>query len=73
MLRPEDIDIVKKGTGKFTGVIDSVAFKGIFYEIDVETDKRVYTIHTTDYVPVGREVDINFNPEDINVMEKENE
>lgn len=73
VLRPEDIDIVKKGTGKFTGVIDSVAFKGIFYEIDVETDKRVYTIHTTDYVPVGREVDINFNPEDIHVMEKENE
>ncbi len=73
VLRPEDIDIVKKGTGKFTGVIDSVAFKGIFYEIDVETDKRAYTIHTTDYVPVGREVDINFNPEDIHVMEKENE
>ncbi len=73
VLRPEDIDIVKKGTGKFTGVTDSVAFKGIFYEIDVQTKDRLYTIHTTDYVPVGKEVDIDFNPEDIHVMEKENE
>lgn len=73
VLRPEDIDIVKEGTGKFTGVTDSVAFKGIFYEIDVQTKDRVYTIHTTDYVPVGKEVDIDFNPEDIHVMEKEHE
>ena len=33
-----------------TGVVDSVAFKGVHYEIDVKTDHRIYTIHTTDHV-----------------------
>lgn len=69
VIRPEDIDIVKLGTGLLSGVVDSVAFKGVHYEIDVKTKERTYTIHTTDYSKLGDEVDLSFNPEDIHVME----
>jgi spermidine/putrescine transport system ATP-binding protein len=70
VIRPEDIDIVKVGKGLLTGVVDSVAFKGVHYEIDVITNDRTYTIHTTDYSKVGEKVDITFNPEDIHIMEE---
>jgi spermidine/putrescine transport system ATP-binding protein len=70
VIRPEDIDIVDLNQGKLSGVVDSVVFKGVHYEIDVKTDRRIYTIHTTDVRQVGEKVDITFNPEDIHIMEK---
>jgi spermidine/putrescine transport system ATP-binding protein len=70
VIRPEDIDIVAKGEGLLTGVVDSIAFKGVHYEIDVKTIDRIYTIHTTDYADEGTEIDIKFNPEDLHVMEQ---
>lgn len=70
VIRPEDIDIVPLGKGLLTGVVDSIAFKGVHYEIDVVTKHRTYTIHTTDYSEVGNKVDLMFAPEDIHVMEE---
>lgn len=70
VIRPEDIDIVKKGEGHMTGVVDSIAFKGVHYEIDVKTKDRTYTIHTTDYAKEGSEVDLTFGPEDLHIMEQ---
>ncbi|MBP5836067.1 ABC transporter ATP-binding protein [Candidatus Phytoplasma meliae] len=69
VIRPEDIDIIAKGKGLITGVVESVVFKGVYWEIDVKTLKRTYTIQTTDHVSINKEVDITFNPEDIHVME----
>lgn len=69
MLRPEDLDIVYPSKGKLTGVVDSIFFKGVFYEVDVKLDNdRIITIHTTDYIPVGKYVGVNFNTEDIHLM-----
>ncbi|MDY0133734.1 MAG: ABC transporter ATP-binding protein [Acholeplasmatales bacterium] len=70
VLRREDLDIVPLGEGPINGVIDSVIFKGVHYEIDVKTKDRIYTIHTTDYEPEGKEVSITFFKEDVHVMEK---
>lgn len=70
VIRPEDIDIVEVGKGLMTGIVDSVAFKGVHYEIDVKTDRRIYTIHTTDHVDLGEQVDLSFGKEDIHVMEQ---
>ncbi|MCF7931924.1 MAG: ABC transporter ATP-binding protein [Acholeplasmataceae bacterium] len=69
VIRPEDIDILKEGEGLLTGVVDSIAFKGVHYEIDVKTIDRTYTIHTTDYAEEGQVVDLYFGPEDLHVME----
>ena len=70
VIRPEDIDILPEGKGLLTGVVDSIAFKGVHYEIDVKTNNRIYTIHTTDYAKEGSKVDLRFEPEDLHVMEK---
>ena len=37
VIRPEDLDIVKKEEGKLKGIVKSVLFKGVHYEIVVET------------------------------------
>ena len=68
VIRPEDIDIVKKNEGKLKGVVRSVLFKGVHYEILVETELRTYKVQTTDYAEVGRQVGLKFGPEDIHVM-----
>lgn len=39
VIRPEDIDIVKRNQGVLNGVVKSVLFKGVHYEIIVETVK----------------------------------
>ncbi len=37
VIRPEDIDIVKAGEGKLNGTVEDVLFKGMLYEVNVET------------------------------------
>ena len=39
VIRPEDIDIVKKNTGLLNGQVISTLFKGVHYEVIVETKK----------------------------------
>lgn len=68
VLRPEDLDIVKPEQAKITGTVTSVTFKGVHYEILVETALRTYMVQTTDYSEVGTEVGLAFGPEDIHVM-----
>ena len=70
VIRPEDIDIVNVANGKLVGKVVSSLFKGVHYEIMVETAHRLLMIHTTDNVSVGSDVGLNFYPEDIHVMSK---
>ena len=66
---PGDLDIVEEGQGKIAGVVSSIVFKGVHYEIMVETEERMYKVHTTDMSEVGKKVNLDFWPEDIHVME----
>ena len=68
VLRPEDLDIVEPQDAKITGVVKNITFKGVHYEILVETEQRIYKVQTTDYAEAGREVGLKFGPEDIHVM-----
>ena len=68
VLRPEDLDIVEPDQAKIRGMVRNITFKGVHYEILVETELRTYMVHTTDYAEVGREVGLKFGPEDIHVM-----
>ncbi len=70
VLRPEDIDIVAPESAKLRGTVSSIVFKGVHYEIMVDTKYRSYMIHTTDYHEVGIEVGLTFGAEDIHVMWK---
>lgn len=37
VIRPEDLDIVKRGEGKISGKVEDVFFKGVYYDVTVET------------------------------------
>lgn len=70
VIRPEDIDIVKPEQAKLSGAVRSIVFKGVHYEIVVESEYRNYLIHTTDYFEVGLKVGLTFGEDDIHVMYK---
>lgn len=71
VIRPEDLKIVSKEQGKFRGIVDSIIFKGVHYEIIVMVEDREYLIHSTQSTEVGKEVGLDVTPEDIHVMEVE--
>lgn len=68
VLRPEDIKIVAPEKGQLKGKVISEVFKGVHYEYLVETDKRNYKIHTTEYYETGIQVGLHLDPDDIHVM-----
>ncbi|MBQ3665314.1 MAG: ABC transporter ATP-binding protein [Lachnospiraceae bacterium] len=68
VIRPEDIRLVKPSEAKLKGKVKSIVFKGVHHEIVVETAKRDYLIHTTEYFEPGLEVGLIFGPDDIHVM-----
>ena len=70
VLRPEDIDIVPLDMGRIKGIIKSTIFKGVHFEVVVETPYREWIIHTTDKVQLDKEVGLHFFPEDIHIMYK---
>ena len=70
VIRPEDLDIVETDLGKIQGVVKSITFKGVHYEIEVQTDEKLFIVHTTDNSEVGKQVGLHFFPEDIHVMSK---
>lgn len=70
VVRPEDVDIVPAAEGMLRGVVTSVTFKGVHYEIIVDIDGFKWMIQTTDYCGVGEEIGISIKPEEIQVMKK---
>lgn len=70
VIRPEDIDITIPDQGYIKGVVTSVVFKGVHYEMLVESSGFEYMIQSTDMQPVGNNVGLIFGPEDIHVMKR---
>ena len=70
VIRPEDIDIVPPPQGHLIGVVTSVTFKGLHYDIIVDFRGFKWLIQTTDFHGVGTTIGIRLNPEDIHIMHK---
>ena len=73
VVRPEDIYIMARtDRGQFHGVVSSCIFKGVHYEIIVNTPDG-YELMIQDYNPfeAGMEVSMIIKPSDIQVMRKE--
>ena len=70
VIRPEDVDIVEKGKGFIEGKIVNEIFQGVHYEYTIETKDRIFIAQTIEFHPVGSEVSLRFDPDDIHVMEK---
>lgn len=70
VIRPEDIDLVKPEDGIIRGVVTSLIFKGVHWEMDVMANGHEWLVHSTDMQQVGSEVGIWVDPFDIQIMNK---
>ncbi len=70
VIRPEDVDIVPAGSGMLRGVIKSVTFRGVHFEILIDVQNFMWMIQTTDEYQEGQEVDLKIDPEAIHIMKK---
>ena len=70
VIRPEDVDIVPPSNGMLTGVVTSVTFLGVHYEIIVDICGFKWMIQTTDYCGEGETVGLSIDPDAIHVMKK---
>jgi spermidine/putrescine transport system ATP-binding protein len=70
VVRPEDLEITTPEEGQLRGVVSSVTFKGVHYEMIVSNGKNDWKVHSTIMKPVGTEIGMNIAPENIHVMKK---
>ena len=70
VVRPEDVDVVAPENGMLCGVVTSVTFKGVHFEIIVDIGGFKWMIQTTDYSGVGERVGLKIDPDAIHIMKK---
>lgn len=70
VVRPEDIMIVGEDVGMLTGVVESVTFKGVHYEMMISTGDMRWKVHSTAMQPVGSRVGMSIVPYNIHIMHK---
>ncbi len=70
VIRPEDIKLVDASDEVLNGVVETVQFKGVHYEIIVKAYSDTWVIHSTKAPAPGSIVGINLTPEDIHIMKK---
>ena len=70
VVRPEDVDIVPVEKGQLTGVVTSVAFSGVHYEIIVDIGGFKWMIQTTDEHFVDDKVGLFIEPDAIHIMKR---
>ena len=70
VIRPEDIEVVPAIQGQLSGVVKSVVFKGVHYEITVEQGGFDWIIHSTQKQNVGELVGMSIGPEEIHIMKR---
>ena len=70
VVRPEDVDIVPEEKGMLKGVVTSVTFLGVHYEIIVDINGFKWMIQTTDFVDVDEHIGLYIEPDAIHIMHK---
>ena len=70
VVRPEDVDIVPEEQGMLKGIVTSVTFLGVHYEIIVDINGFKWMIQTTDFVDVDEHIGLFIEPDAIHIMKK---
>ena len=70
VIRPEDIKLVAPDAAHISGVVQSVTFKGVHYEMLIEAYDHDWLVHSTKAEDLGSTVGITFDPYDIHIMNK---
>ena len=68
VVRPEDVEMPKPSEGIITGVVNSVIFKGMHYEIIVESGDNEIVIQSTRNATVGDTIGMCIEPDGIHVI-----
>ena len=70
VVRPEDIMLVGTDVGMLEGEVKSVLFKGVHYEMKVDTGDFTWKVHSTTMYPTGSRVGLSIVPSNIHIMRK---
>lgn len=70
VIRPEDITIVAPDESQLCGVVESVIFKGVHYEMLIDAYDYRWIVHSTKAAEKGASVGLKFGPDDIHIMHK---
>ena len=70
IIRPEDIKLVSPDNAMLKGLVDSVVFKGVHYEITVSAAGLYWVIHSIKQARVGERVGLRIGPGDMHIMTK---
>ena len=71
VIRPEDVDIVPPSSGKLTGLVREVIFKGVHFEMHVDVEGKEWLIHSTQASQPGELIGMNIGPDEIHIMSRE--
>ena len=70
VVRPEDVDVVDYNEGMLKGVVTSVTFKGVHFEIIADIGGFKWMIQSTDEQKVGDKIGLFIEPDAIHIMKK---
>lgn len=70
VVRPEDVDVVAPEKGMLHGLVTTVTFRGVHYEIIVDVQGFKWMIQTTDFVAEGETIGLSIDPDAIHIMKK---
>ena len=68
VVRPEDVELTSPEKGTIRGVVTSVIFKGMHYEITIESGKNEMVARSVHAARPGDQVGICLDPDSIHVM-----
>lgn len=73
VIRPEDVELVSSENGMIKGVVESVMFKGVYYQMVISEGDRMWKAQSIKLKEKGDEVGIQIDPESIHIMRKGND
>lgn len=68
LIRPEDLQIVGENEGRLKGIVRSVLFKGVHYEMVIDSCSSHFKVHSTVMQPEGSTVGLDVIPFNIHIM-----
>ncbi len=70
VVRPEDVEIVAPDDGMLWGVVKSVVFKGVHYEMLIDQAGYEWKVHSTKSAAPGTQVGLRIGPDEIHIMKR---
>ncbi|MEG1394379.1 MAG: ABC transporter ATP-binding protein [Clostridia bacterium] len=71
VVRPEDWEIKRKDNGIVNGIVTASIFRGVHYEMTCKANGFELVLHNTKEAPIGKEIGLYVEPDNIQVMYKE--